>query len=173
MIHGPKFQVPIQYCSLQQQSLLSSPDTSTTEHHIWFGPAASFILGVTGNSPLLFPCSILDTFRPWALIFGVRHFWAFIQFIRFSQKVYWCGLPFPSPVDHVLSELSAMTHPSWVVLQSMAHNFIELCKHLHHDKAIIHERVTKLECVEQQRHHSSDKGLCSKGCGLLSGHVWL
>jgi len=46
LIHGPKFQVPIQYCSLQQQSLLSSPDTSTTEHHIWFGPTASFILGL-------------------------------------------------------------------------------------------------------------------------------
>ena len=66
-----------------------------------------------------------------------------------------------------------MNHPSWVVLQSMAHNFTELCKNLHHDKAIIHEGVTKLECVEKQRHHSSDKGLYSKGCGLLSGHVWL
>ena len=24
------------------------------------------------------------------------------------------GLPFPSPVHHVFSELSTMTHPSWV-----------------------------------------------------------
>ena len=27
---------------------------------------------------------------------------------------YWSGLPFPSPVDHILSDLSTMTRPSWV-----------------------------------------------------------
>ena len=42
------------------------------------------------------------------------------------------GLPFPSPVDHILSELSTMTHPSWVALHSMAHSFIEL------GKAVVH-----------------------------------
>ena len=36
------------------------------------------------------------------------------------------------PVDHILSELSTMTHPSWVALHSMAHSFIEL------DKAVVH-----------------------------------
>ena len=41
-------------------------------------------------------------------------------------------LEFPSPVDHVLSELSTMTHLSWVALQGMAHSFIEL------DKAVVH-----------------------------------
>ena len=50
----------------------------------------------------------------------------------FSRQEYWSGLPFPSPVDHVLSELSTMTHLSWVVLHGMAHSFIEL------DKAVIH-----------------------------------
>ena len=39
---------------------------------------------------------------------------------------------FLSPVDHVLSELSIMTHPSWVALHGMAHSFIGL------DKAVIH-----------------------------------
>ena len=42
------------------------------------------------------------------------------------------GLPFPSPVDHILSELFTMTDLSWVTLQGMAHSFIEL------DKAVIH-----------------------------------
>ena len=42
------------------------------------------------------------------------------------------GLPFPSPVDHVLSELSTMIHPSWVTLHGMALSFIEL------DKAVVH-----------------------------------
>ena len=38
----------------------------------------------------------------------------------------------PSPVDPILSELSAMTCPSWVALHGMAHSFIEL------DKAVVH-----------------------------------
>ena len=32
----------------------------------------------------------------------------------FSGQEYWSGLPFPSPVDCILSELSTMTHLSWV-----------------------------------------------------------
>ena len=62
----------------------------------------------------------------------------FIPFMRFSWQVYWGGLPFPPSVDHNLSELSAMTRPSWVALHSMAHSFIELHKPLHHDKTVIH-----------------------------------
>ena len=50
----------------------------------------------------------------------------------FSRQEYWSGLPFPSPVDHILSELSSMTHLSWVALHDMAHSFIEL------DKAVVH-----------------------------------
>ena len=37
----------------------------------------------------------------------------------FGQEA-WSGLPFPSPVDHILSDLSAMTRPSWVALHRMA-----------------------------------------------------
>ena len=46
----------------------------------------------------------------------------------FSREECLSGLLFPSPVDHVLSELSTMTHPSWVALHDMAHSFIELGK---------------------------------------------
>ena len=63
----------------------------------------------------------------------------FIQFMRFSQQAYWGSLPFPPPVDHVLSELSSMTWLSWVALHSMSHNFIELHKLLCHNKAGIHK----------------------------------
>ena len=38
----------------------------------------------------------------------------------------------PPPLDHVLSELSTMTCPSWVALHGMAHSFIEL------DKVVVH-----------------------------------
>ena len=50
----------------------------------------------------------------------------------FSRQEYWSGLPFASPVDRILSELSTMTRPSWVALNCMPHSFIEL------DKAVIH-----------------------------------
>ena len=59
--------------------------------------------------------------------------------MRFSWEVYWGGLPFPPPVDHVLSALPTMTRPSWVALHGMAHSFIELHKPLCHGKAMIHE----------------------------------
>ena len=42
------------------------------------------------------------------------------------------GLPPCSPVEHVLSELSTMTRPSWVALHGMAYSFIQL------DKAVVH-----------------------------------
>ena len=41
-------------------------------------------------------------------------------------------MPFPSPVDHILSELSTMVRPSWVALHGMALSFFEL------DKAVVH-----------------------------------
>ena len=56
----------------------------------------------------------------------------FILFMGFSKQEYWSGLPFPSPVGHVLSELSTMTCTSWVALHGMAHSLIEL------DKAVVH-----------------------------------
>ena len=38
------FQVPVQYCSLSHWTSPSPPDTSTTEHHFHFSPAASLFL---------------------------------------------------------------------------------------------------------------------------------
>ena len=46
----------------------------------------------------------------------------------FSRKEYWSSLPFPSPMDHVLSEPSTMTGPALVALHGVVHNFIELHK---------------------------------------------
>ena len=50
----------------------------------------------------------------------------------FSKQEYRSGLPFLSPVDHILSELSTMTYPSWVALHGMVYTFTEL------DKAVVH-----------------------------------
>ena len=75
--------------------------------------------------------------REVSLIFLVplvffNYFCLFILFMGFSRQEYWSGLPFPSPVDHILSELSTMICLSWVALHGMAHSFIEL------DKAVVH-----------------------------------
>ena len=64
--------------------------------------------------------------------FSFLSFCLFILFMGFSRQEYWSGLPFPSPVDHVLTELSTMTRLSWVALHGMAHSFIEL------DKTVVH-----------------------------------
>ena len=123
------FQPPMQYCSLQHQTLLPSPVTSTTGCCFHFGSIPSFFLQLFLHwSPVAY----------WALAdlestsFSVLSFCLFILLIGFSRQEYWSGLPFPSPVDHILPDLSTMTCPSWVALHGMTHSFIEL------DKAVVH-----------------------------------
>ena len=62
-------------------------------------------------------------------------FCLFILFMGFSRQEYWSGLSFPSPVDHILSDLSTMTRPSWVAPGAWL-SFIEW------DKAVV--RVIRL-----------------------------
>ena len=114
------FQAPVQCCSLQHRTLLPSPVTSTTGHCFYFGSVSSFFLVLfLHSSPVVY----------WAptdvgiLFFSVISFCLFILFMRFSRQEYCSGLPLPSPVDHVLSELSTMTHPFGVALQGMAFSY--------------------------------------------------
>ena len=123
------FQVPMQYCSLQHQILLPSPVSFTTGCCCCFGSISSFFL------KLFLHWSPVTYWAPTDLgssSFSVLSFCLFILFMGFSRQEYSSGLPFPSPVDYILSELSTMTRPSWVALNSMAHSFIEL------DKAVVH-----------------------------------
>ena len=59
--------------------------------------------------------------------------------MRFSLEVYWGGLPFPPPADHVLLALPTITRPSWLAPHGMVHSFIELHKPLWHNKVVIHK----------------------------------
>ena len=107
------FRVPMQYCSLQHQTLLLSPVTSTTGHCFCFGSIPSFFL------ELFLHWSPVAYWAPTDLgssSFRILSFCLFILFLGFSRQENWSGLPFPSPVDHFLSELSTMTHLSWVAL---------------------------------------------------------
>ena len=123
------FQVPMPYCSFQHRTLLPTPVTSKTWCCFCFVSFYSFFL---------------EWFLHWSLVafgapynlgsssFSVLSFCLFILFMGFSRQEYRNDLPFPFPVDYILSELSSMTCPFWVALYSMAHSFIEL------DKAVIH-----------------------------------
>ena len=127
LIHGPN--IPGSYAIL----LFTALDcTSITSHiHSWvlfcFGSVSSFFLLCHHSSPVAY----LTPTDLGSSSFSVLSFCLFILFMGFSRQDYWSGLPFPSPVDHILSELSTMTHTSWVALHGMAHGFIEL------DKAVV------------------------------------
>ena len=119
------FQVPTQNCSLQHQTLLPSPDTATTGRCFYFDSISSFFLGLFLHSSPVACWALTDL---GSSSFSVISFSLFILFMGFSRQEYWSGLPFPSPVDHILSELSTMTCPSCVALHGMAPSFIELDK---------------------------------------------
>ena len=123
------FQIPMQYCSLQHRTSLPSPVTYTTGCCFHFASVSSFFL------ELFLHWSPVAYWAPTDLgssSFSVLSFYLFILFMGFSRQEYWSGLPFPSPADHILSELFTMTRPSWVALHSMAHSFIELAKAVVH-----------------------------------------
>ena len=127
LIHGPD--ISGSYAIL----LFTASDLASITSHIhncvlfllWLHP---FILsGVI--SPLI-SSSILGTYWPGSCSFSILSFCLFILFMGFSRQEYWSGLPFPSPVDYILSDLSTMTRPSWVAPRAWL-TFIEL------DKAVV------------------------------------
>ena len=71
------------------------------------------------------PSFFLELFLHWSPVaygaptdlesssFSFLSFCLFIPFMRISRQEYWSGLPFPSPVDHILSNFSTITCPTW------------------------------------------------------------
>ena len=135
------FQVAMQYCSLQHRTLLLSPVISTTGCCFCFGSVSSFFLEL-----FLYwtPVAYWAPTDSGSSSFSFLSFCLFMLFMGFSRQEYWSGLPFPSPVDHILSDLSTMTHSSWVALHGMVHSFFEL------DKANLLEKTLEspLNCKE-------------------------
>ena len=119
------FQVPMHYCSLQHRTLLPSPVTSTTGHVFSLWLSLFFFLELfLHSSPVAYwaPTNLGSSST------SVISFCLFLLFMGLWRQECWCGLPF----SQVLSELSTMTHPSWVALHGMAHSFLAL------DKAVVH-----------------------------------
>ena len=93
------FQVPMQYCSVQHQTLLLSPVTSTTGCCCCCGSISSFFLELVLHwSPVAYwpPANLASS------TFNVLSFCLFILFLGFSRQEYWSGLPM---LFHVQFEL--------------------------------------------------------------------
>ena len=100
----------MQYCSLQHRTLLLSPVTSTTGYCLCFDSIPSLFL------ELFLHWSPVAHWTPTDLgnsSFSILSFCLFILFMGLSRQEYLSALPFPSPVDHILWDLSTMTHLSW------------------------------------------------------------
>ena len=153
--------------------------TFTTRHiHKWawflLCPSCFILSGAICNCSLLFRSNILNTY--WPGLGGGAHLplsylFAFLYCSSDSWGKSWSGLPFPPPVDHILSELFTMSCPSWVALHGIAHGFTELCKPLCHDKAVIHEGNTSIRIAKLQ---SPENAKCCWGCGVIGTviHCW-
>ena len=111
------FQGPMQYCSLQHWTLLLSPVPPTTGHCFCFDSIPSFFLELFLHwSPVAYWAPTdLGNFS-----FSVLSFCRLILFMGFSRQESWSGLPFPSPGDHILPDLSTVTRPSWAAPHGMA-----------------------------------------------------
>ena len=91
------FQVPMQYCCLQHQTLLLPPDIPTTGH--CFCSASLFFLELfLCSSPVAYwtPTDLgISSFNAIPFAFAFSYY--FILFMGFSRQEGWNGLPFPPP----------------------------------------------------------------------------
>ena len=96
----------------QQAETHTSPSHPFLLLELWCG-WSSLALESAGSlsSPRSSPNLRQFTQLCWALIYS-SVLWGclFMLFMRFTRQECWSGLPFPSPLDHVLSELSTMAH---------------------------------------------------------------
>ena len=104
----------MQYCSLQNRTLLSTPDTSIADHHSCFGPGSLFLLELLVIALYSSPVACWTLSVLWDTTSGVISFCLFIVSVGFLRQECWSELTLLPPMDHNLSELSTMAHPSWV-----------------------------------------------------------
>ena len=106
------FQVPMQYCSLQHQTLLLPPDISTTEHCFYIGPATSFFLELFLHwSPVAYWAPTdLGSFSFSVIIFLTFHTVYGVLKVRMLK---WFAIPFYSG-PHFLRTLHHDPYVYWM-----------------------------------------------------------
>ena len=131
---GPN--IPASYAIL----ILRASDFTFTTRHIH--SCVLFLLWISlftpsGTVSLLFSSSSWTPTNLGSYIFQCRIFLPLhtVHGVLKATVLKWLAIP--SPVDHVLSELSTMTHPSWVARHHMAHRVIELGKVVVHAVSLV------------------------------------
>ena len=93
------FQVPMQYCSLEHQTLLLSPVPSTTGCCFCSCSVSSFFLELLLYSP---PGAYWAPTDLGSSSFSVIPFCLFMLFMGISIQEYWSGLPFRNDVNYTV-----------------------------------------------------------------------
>ena len=117
------FHFPMQYCSLTHRTLLPSPiHLPNISKHPQLGIVFTLVLSLHSFWSYFSTLSqyILGTYQPGASGWNLSAF----SHCSWGSQGKNTGLPFPSRVDHILLDLSSMTHLSWVALHGTAHSFI-------------------------------------------------
>ena len=94
LIRGPNGPGSSVILFLTTWTLLSLPDTSTTEHRFCLGPDASFFLGLSVIAVYSSPVSYWVPSDPGGSSSGVISFCLFMMFVRFLSQEYWSGRHF-------------------------------------------------------------------------------
>ena len=102
------FQVPMQYCSFQHQTLLPSPVTFTTGYWFCFGSIPSFFLKLFLHSS---PVAYWAPTDLGSSSFRILSFWLFILFMGFLRQEYWSGLPFHGEGNGTPLQYSCLENP--------------------------------------------------------------
>ena len=113
------FQVPMQYCSLQQQTLPPSPGTSTTRCCFFLWLCLFILSGVI--SPL-FSSSILGPYRPGEFIFKCHIFLPFhiVHEVLKARILKWFAIPFS--VDPGITNEGGQGDPSFGSCKSIVNS---------------------------------------------------
>ena len=130
------FQVPMQYCSSQHWNLFSPPDTSTTEHHFYFGPVASFFLELLATALCSSPGAYWTPTDLGAHLL-VSYLFAF-SYCTWGSPGKNTGVGCHFLLQWTTFVRTLHCDLSWVALHVMLHSFTELHKSLYY-KAMIHE----------------------------------
>ena len=129
MIHGPG--IPGPWALLLPTASDFTLTTSHSHNRALFSLWPRLFVPSGASSPL-FSRSILGAYRPGELLSQYPVFLSLHAVHGVLKARRLKRLPFPSPVDHVLSEPCTMTRPSWVAPHSVALSFTEL------DQAVVH-----------------------------------
>jgi len=110
------FQVPMQYRSLQHQTLLSSQGTYTIECHFCLGPVSSFFLDLLVILLHSYSSSILDTFWPAHLVVSYLFAFSYCSYVLQARILEYAAISSsrePRFVRTLHHDLAVFGGPAW------------------------------------------------------------